>query len=339
MDRVSPYCVFVEGGAIRCTLCPHECVIREGRFGACRTRENRGGRLVVTTHGEAQAVAVDPIEKKPLNHFMPGSTTFSFASAGCNLVCPFCQNHTLSQQLRKGGVGRRSEAWTAQAIVDAAEVRGCGSISFTYSEPILSIELAADVRAISRPRGIPVVFVTNGQILPGPASDLAGIVSAANVDLKCFDGALYRDVLGGSLDATLNTISLLHGAGVWVEVTTLVIPGFNDDDAQLRGIADFLVGIDPSIPWHVSRFHPDHLWTDRGPTPRESLARAFELGVEAGLDHVYTGNVPGHEGEKTRCAKCRALLVDRIGFGTGTIATREGRCPVCHEPVAGIGFP
>lgn len=339
MPRETPYQLALEGGSVRCTLCPKECVIAPGRVGICRTRRNEGGRLVVATHGEIMAAAVDPMEKKPLHHFMPGTTTFSIASAGCNLVCPFCQNHSLSQALRGGGSGRGARRLEAREVVRLALENGCRSVSFTYSEPILSIEFAAEVQGEAEGSDLPLVFVTNGQIREENLPDLAGLIAAANVDLKCFDAGLYDDVLGGSLDAALGTIAVLRERGVWVEVTTLVIPGFNDDEEQLAGIARFVAGVDPEIPWHVSRFHPHHRWDDRPPTSPGTIARAFEIGKEAGLAYVYAGNVPGHEGEKTRCAKCSALLVDRVGFRVGDVSTEAGRCPACNEPVAGVGFP
>ncbi len=340
MVNASPYFEGDRDGGVRCLLCPHLCSIQEGKRGKCLTRTNRNGSLEVTTHGRLSAVAVDPIEKKPLHHFRPGSLTFSVASAGCNLICPFCQNHDLSQQLRTSG-GKRllGRQWEAAGVVEGALDNGCESISFTYSEPVLSLEFAAEVARVARPKGVDLVFVTNGQINPGPAKDLAGIVSAANVDLKSPSAATYRDVLGGKLESTLETIGILKAAGVWVEVTTLVIPGFNDERKQLMEMAGFVARMDPSIPWHVSRFHPSFRWDTTPVTPESTLAMAFDVGAECGLEHVYTGNVHGHEGEKTRCAACSALIVDRVGYRIGEIFTDGGRCRSCGEPIAGVGFP
>jgi pyruvate formate lyase activating enzyme len=327
-------------GAVRCGLCPHRCRIAEGALGACRTRHNDRGELRVVTHGLLLAAAVDPIEKKPLFHYRPGSTTFSIASAGCNLVCPFCQNHGLSQRLRKGADGAEAaEVWTASEIVAAATERGCASIAFTYSEPVLSFELAAEVAAAARPQNLDVVFVTNGQVSREGAEALGGILAAANVDLKCFDEAAYKRVLGGDLNATLDAIRTWRAAGVWVEVTTLVIPGFNDGDDELGRIAAFIAEIDPEMPWHVSRFHPAFRWSDRPPTPEKTLLRAREIGLARGLRYVYTGNLPGSGGEKTACPGCGALLIDRVGYRVRHVAVDQGRCRACGAPIAGVGLP
>jgi pyruvate formate lyase activating enzyme len=330
----------LEGGAVRCGLCPHRCRIAEGALGACRTRRNVRGELRVITHGLLRAAAVDPVEKKPLFHYRPGSATFSIASAGCNLVCPFCQNHELSQRLRGeaagGEAGRRTPA---AEIVAAALERGCASIAFTYSEPVLSLELAEEVAAAARPEGIEIVFVTNGQVGREGADALGRILNAANVDLKCFDEEKYRRVLGGDLSATLDAIRGWRAAGVWVEVTTLVIPGFNDGDDELGRIAGFVAEVDPEIPWHVSRFRPDYRWADREPTPAATLRRAREIGLARGLRHVYTGNLPGSDGEKTVCSGCGALLIDRVGYSIRAVAVDRGRCRACGAPLAGVGLP
>ncbi|MFO8074011.1 MAG: AmmeMemoRadiSam system radical SAM enzyme [Polyangia bacterium] len=326
--------------AVRCRLCPHECVILPGERGDCLTRRNEDGSLVAETYGMLAAAAVDPIEKKPLAHYRPGTRTFSVASAGCNLTCPFCQNHGLSQCLRDTpSLGRTASEHSPEEIVNAAIDNRCESIAFTYSEPVLSFELARDVGRLARPEGIELVFVTNGQVNAVPGRELSGFLAAANVDLKCFDADAYRDVLGGSLEAVLRTIESFHAAGVWLEVTTLVIPGFNDDDEQLARIAGFVAGIDPRIPWHVSRFHPAYHWSDRRPTPIDTLERTRRIGVEAGLKYVYIGNSPGHEGEKTRCPGCGEVVVDRSGYMVRELRTRDGRCPSCGAEIAGVGFP
>lgn len=329
-----------DGGKVRCSLCPHACTIQPGKLGLCRTRRNDGGILTALTYGRIDAAADDPVEKKPLFHFRPGSSTFSVAAVGCNLVCPFCQNHSLSQMLRDGGsldegAGRR----TPDEVVAAALGNGSASISFTYSEPILSFEFARDVAAVARPRGIDIVFVTNGQMNEEPARALAAFLAAANVDLKCFSAAGYAEVLGGRLDATLRTIEILAAAGVWVEITTLVVPGFNDGDEELAGIARFIAGVGRDIPWHVSRFHPAYRWLDGGLTPASTLGRAREIGRAEGLRHVYTGNLPGDDGEKTYCPACRTPVIDRRGYRIAAIALQGGRCANCGETIAGRELP
>ena len=292
-----------------------------------------------TTYGQLVASAMDPVEKKPLFHYKPGSLTFSIASQGCNLVCPFCQNHHLSQALRRGQIEDRSRSYQSpEAVVNAAAQLGSTSISFTYSEPILSFEFARDVAAIAQPRGIDIIFVTNGQANPSPAREMADFLSAANVDLKCFDAGKYKSVLGGSLRATTRTIETFVANRVWVEVTTLVIPGFSDNDAELQQIARFIAGLGTHIPWHVSRFHPDYQWRDRGRTPIQTLRRARDIGISEGLHNVYVGNLPGDEGEKTRCPSCGSITLDRQGYRIVGTAVRDGKCNACGEPVVGVGI-
>ncbi len=341
MDPVSRYVDDAGNGTVGCRLCPRGCTPVPGAWGKCKTRFNDAGNLRILTHGRLVTAAVDPIEKKPLNHFRPGSLTFSVAASGCNLVCPFCQNHSLSQTLLDSPAveDRPRRVWKPKDVVDAAIEQRCESISFTYSEPILLLEFADLVASCARERNIDIVFVTNGQATKEAARDMAGFLAAANVDLKCFDKDDYWRILGGSLDATLDTIRILREAGVWVEVTTLVVPGFNDRDDQLRSIAGFIASVGCGIPWHVSRFHPAYRWMDRPATPPETLYRATVIGRSAGLEHVYTGNLPGHEGEKTRCAHCDALLIDRVGYRIVAVHTEGGCCKMCGEPIDGVGFP
>jgi len=302
---------------------------------------NEAGVLRSATHGRLLAAAVDPIEKKPLFHFRPGSSIFSIASAGCNLVCPFCQNHSLSQIPRRESREETasSRVWTAEEIVAAASAQGCASIAFTYSEPILSLELALEVSPRARALGIDLVFVTNGQASPEAVDALTPILAAANVDLKCFDEDKYSRVLGGDLSATLHAIRTWHARGMWIEVTTLVIPGFNDGDEELGKIASFLASVDKDLPWHVSRFHAAHKWGDRPATPVATLERALEIGRSHGLRYVYTGNLPGSQGEKTSCPNCGALLIDREGYRIRRGAVAEGRCGACGVKIAGVGLP
>jgi pyruvate formate lyase activating enzyme len=297
--------------------------------------------LRVLTYGRLRAVAVDPIEKKPLSHYRPGTATFSVASYGCNLVCPFCQNHDLSQALRDEGPARAESGrrLSPDEVVRSAVEQRCESISFTYSEPILSFEFSRDVAELARLHDIEIVFVTNGQINEAPAEELSRFLAAANVDLKCFSADDYDRVLGGNLEAVTKAIEIFKARGVWIEVTTLVVPGFNDGDEQLGAVAGFLAGIDPGIPWHVSRFHPDYKWRDRPGTPHATLERAREIGSAAGLRFVYTGNIPGHEGEKTRCPSCGEVVIERVGYFVGEVRTEGGCCRTCGEPIQGVGLP
>ena len=229
--------------------------------------------------------------------------------------------------------------WAPAEIVEAAIANRCASIAFTYSEPILSLELAEEVYALARPAGVDLVFVTNGQGTPAAIDALGGILAAANVDLKCFDEGKYARVLGGELQATLHAIREWKARGVWVEVTTLVVPGFSDGEEELSRIAAFLASIDPEIPWHVSRFHPASEWTDRPATPLAAIERALEIGRAAGLLYVYAGNAPGSAGERTLCPACGAVLIDRDGYRIRRVAVAEGRCGACGARIAGAGLP
>jgi pyruvate formate lyase activating enzyme len=339
LDFRAAYIDKTEDGRLRCGLCPHVCVIDQGRSGTCLTRRNVGGELKSMTYGRLRAAALDPVEKKPLFHYRPGSSTFSIASAGCNLNCPFCQNHSLSQAFRENAADLGGSAWSPEDVVEAARESSSPSISFTYSEPILSFEFARDLAELARPEGIEIVFVTNGQANAKPAKELAGFLSAANVDLKCFTASKYKDILDGSLAATTRTIEIFAESGVWVEVTTLVIPDFNDSDEELRDIARFIKGLGAQIPWHVSRFHPDYKWLDRIPTPPETLKRARDIGLEQGLHYVYVGNLPGDQGEKTFCPACNEVAIDRRGYRVQKLATSSGACKRCGEPIAGVGLP
>jgi pyruvate formate lyase activating enzyme len=337
-DRIAEFCEELPEGRVRCDLCPHHCVVEPGQRGECLTRTNQGGRLVVDTYGRLRAASVDPVEKKPLFHFRPGSTTFSIASTGCNMVCPFCQNYRLSQSLRLGQVeAAAGRPHTPEEVVEEARRSGSRSISFTYSEPVLMYELAKDVADLAS--GLDLLFVTNGQVTTRPGKELAGFLAAANVDLKSSRAASYRDVLGGSLKATLRTLESFLEGGVWTEVTTLVVPGFNDSDEELAEIARRVADLGAFVPWHVSRFHPDYRWLERGPTPPETLARAREIGHAEGLDYVYVGNLPGGEGEKTFCPSCRSVVVDRRGYRVLKIDTENGCCATCDHEIAGTGLP
>ncbi len=329
-------------GRLRCGLCPRGCVFgNEGDTGFCGTRRLEDGELRAASYGMLVSAQNDPIEKKPLFHYKPGSASFSIAAAGCNLSCPFCQNASISQEprpeLRDGRVPGRFTP--AREVVEAAKRLGSASISVTYTEPILLLEYARDLAAEARPEGIGVVFVTNGAWSAEAARTAAGILDAANVDLKCFSERKYADVLGAPLASVQTTIEALAAAGVWVEVTTLLVPGFSDDEDELQAAARWLTSISRDMPWHVTRFHPDFRWTDRPATPVSLLVRAREIGLAAGLRHVYTGNVAGDEGENTYCPSCRQLLIERVGFRSRIRGLRNAACTSCGAPLAGRGLP
>jgi pyruvate formate lyase activating enzyme len=324
-----------EGGKVQCGLCAHRCIIAPGHRGICAVRENREGVLVSLVYDKVIAQNIDPIEKKPLFHFLPGTTSFSIATPGCNFRCKHCQNADISQLPRdRGGMLTGQPARPAQ-IVAAARQMGCASISYTYTEPTIYYELAFDTAQLAAAAGLKNVFVTNGYITPEALREIRPYLHAANIDLKAFTDDFYRDICGARLQPVLDSIRLYRELGVWTEITTLVIPGHNDSERELRQIAEFIRSIDPDIPWHVSRFHPTYLLTDRPRTPVVTLQRAREIGIAAGLRHVYEGNVPG-EGEETFCGNCRKPVVRRFGFTVERMDVRDGRCPFCGTVIAGV---
>ncbi|MBI5529540.1 MAG: AmmeMemoRadiSam system radical SAM enzyme [Deltaproteobacteria bacterium] len=324
-------------GAVKCGLCPHRCVIKEGRRGVCMVRENRGGVLFALNYGRVIALHVDPIEKKPLFHYLPGSTSLSLAATGCNLLCRHCQNASISQWPREHAerADLPGDDLGPDEVIALAREHHCASISYTYTEPTIFAEYALDVVKPARETGIGNVFVTNGYMTPEFVALASPILDAANVDLKSSSDEFYKKICGARVGPVKEAISLLHRAGVLVEVTTLVIPGYNDSDKDLRGVAAFLAGLSPDIPWHVSRFHPDYRLLDAGPTPRGTLDRARRIGKDAGLKFIYAGNVPGDDGEHTSCPGCGARLIERVGFRVRKNRLREGHCPECATAISG----
>ena len=324
----------LEGGKAGCRLCAHRCVVEPGRRGVCGVRENRGGRLETLVYGEAVAAHVDPIEKKPLYHFLPGSKALSVAAAGCNFRCGFCQNWQISQAPRRPGGGLAGEPFPPEAVVRAALDRGCRSVSYTYTEPTVFFEYALDTARLAREAGLLNSFVTNGYMTAEALETVAPWLDAANVDLKAFKDATYRKVCGARLEPVLESIRRMRGLGIWVEVTTLVVPGLNDGADELEAIARFVASVGPEVPWHVSRFHPDFEYTQAPPTPVAALRAAVEAGRRSGLRHIYVGNLPG-EGEDTSCASCGAALIRRRGFAVIENVLRGSRCPACGAALAG----
>lgn len=322
-------------GRVRCALCAHRCLIPPGARGACGVRENRGGTLYSLVHGRLVSQALDPIEKKPLYHFLPGSLALSVAAVGCNLRCDFCQNHVISQYPREHPGAVPGERIPPGAVVRAAEEAGAPVIAYTYTEPTVFFETCLEIGTLARARGVRNVFVTNGYMTGEALEEARGWLDGANVDLKAFSDEFYRRFCGGSLQPVLDSIARMVEAGIWVEVTTLVIPGRNDSAEELRWIAQFLAGLSPDLPWHLSRFVPAYKVQDVPPTPLGTLRRAREIGREAGLRYVYLGNVPG-EGEDTACPSCGRVLLRRYGFRVVENALADGRCPGCGEAIPGV---
>jgi pyruvate formate lyase activating enzyme len=323
-----------ENGTVACHLCAHRCVIKPGRLGVCAVRENRDGRLVTQVYGEVVAAHVDPIEKKPLYHFLPGSRAMSIATPGCNFRCGFCQNWQISQAPRRREGGVAGEPFPPQAIVRAARDAGCRSISYTYTEPTIFFEYAYDTARLAREAGLLNNFVTNGYMTAEALETVRPVLDAANVDLKAFRDETYKKVCGARLEPVLETIRGMRAAGIWVEVTTLVVPGLNDDPTELAAIARFIASVDPDIPWHISRFHPDFEYTQAPATPVSTLRAAAEAGRNEGLRFIYVGNVSG-ESEDTHCRTCGSVLIRRRGFAVVANHLRDTRCPKCGTALAG----
>ena len=316
-------------------MCPHACLIPDGKRGICAVRENQAGTLVSLNYGRAIAVHNDPIEKKPLFHVLPGSNSLSVATVGCNLTCQHCQNHDISQFPRRNQ-RITGDPVSAAEVVAQARIVSAATISFTYSEPTIFTEWAQDIAELAVAENIRCVSVTNGYTALEPLCDSAKNLLAANVDLKSFSDDFYKKVCGAKLQPVLDTIAKLHELGVWVEVTTLLIPGLNDDPAELADLAGFIASVDPAIPWHLSRFHPDNNMFDRSATPVSTINAAREIGQQKGLRFVYSGNVWGDEGEHTICPACRQPVIRRHGFMVRENRLRNGSCPDCGEKIEGI---
>jgi pyruvate formate lyase activating enzyme len=324
----------LDDGNVSCFTCAHRCTVPEGRRGVCGVMENRGGILFSLVYGKAVAMHVDPIEKKPLFHFRPGSTAFSVATVGCNMLCFNCQNADISQMPREHRRVEGSDV-SPEAVVRAALDSGSKILSYTYTEPAIYFDYALDTALIAVQYGIENTFVTNGYFTEETVRAAAPVLHAANVDLKAFRDETYRKVCGATLQPVLESIRLMKSLGIWIELTTLLIPGLNDSDEELEDIAQFIRSIGPGIPWHISRFYPQYRMTDRSATPVESIRRARTIGREAGLRYVYAGNIPGDEGENTFCWNCRSLLVERYGFQVVANRIRDGRCPDCATVMDG----
>lgn len=321
-------------GRVRCKLCAHQCQIAPGSRGLCMVRENRDGTLYTLVYDRIISQALDPIEKKPLFHFLPGAPALSIATVGCNFRCEFCQNWEISQYPREHGGAILGERIPPEELVAQAKSAGAPIIAYTYTEPTVFFELAYEAAQLARKQGIRNVFVSNGYLSQEAAREIAPYLDGVNIDLKSFSDEFYRRHCGASLQPVLDTIERMVNLGVWVEVTTLVIPGWNDSEEELSWLAQFLRGVSPDIPWHISRFIPAYRVHDRPPTPMGTLVRAREIGLSAGLKYVYLGNVPG-EGEDTQCPSCGAILIRRHGFYVMENRVQEGRCPGCGTEIAG----
>jgi len=335
MNHPGKYWHKLDDGRIQCDLCPRDCRLHEGQRGACFVRQRLNDAMVLTTYGRSSGFCIDPIEKKPLNHFYPGSSVLSFGTAGCNLACKFCQNWDISKSREMDTLAATA---SAQAIAESAVAHGCKSVAFTYNDPVIFAEYAMDVADACRARGVKTVAVTAGYMHDAPRREFYAKMDAANVDLKGFTDEFYFKLCGGRLQPVLDTLRYLkHETRVWFEITTLLIPGKNDSDDEIRKESQWIareLGLD--VPLHFTAFHPDYKMTDLPPTPPATLSRARAIAQEEGLQYVYTGNVFDMDGGTTYCTACKAPLIVRDWHRIISYrVTQDGKCPACHTPLAG----
>jgi pyruvate formate lyase activating enzyme len=326
----------MEDQSVVCNLCAHRCLIRPGRSGICGVRENRDGVLYTLVYDRVIAAHVDPIEKKPFFHFLPGSSSFSIATVGCNFHCLFCQNWEMSQMPKDRRGVILGKKFSPEQIVRQARAQRCATIAYTYTEPTIFFELAYDTAKLATAEGLQNLFVTNGYMTPEALTMIQPYLHAANVDLKGFNEARHRRVCGAKLQPVLDTIRLLKERHIWLEVTTLLIPGHNDSDEELQQIARFLKSVGEDIPWHVSAFHPAYKMQEVEPTDLADLQRAWRIGKEEGLRYVYCGNLPEAHHEDTVCYRCGTQLVERRWFDVRRMTLQQGRCPKCDAPIDGV---
>jgi len=325
----------LEDREVHCFLCSHHCRIKDGKTGFCRVRTNTAGTLKTLAYGKVVAAGSDPIEKKPLYHFLPGSLSFSVATMGCNFHCGFCQNWQISQIGEEGLPELPGQPMSPAEIVERARKAGCSSIAYTYTEPTIFFEYAYDTARLARDADLKNIFVTNGFMTRQALETISPYLDACNVDLKSFSKEFYKSACRGRLQPVLDSISTMKELGIWVEVTTLIIPERNDDHEQLQQIAQFIAGVSPDIPWHISRFHPDYQYGDTLSTPPETLRKAYSLGKEAGLQFVYIGNLPGEEYD-TLCPACQYPLIHRGNLFASKSSMKDSRCPKCDNTVPGV---
>jgi len=332
--RIASHWESIGDGWVRCGLCPRRCVVAPGERGHCEVRENSDGVYYTLTYGNPCAIHVDPIEKKPFYHFLPTTTAFSVATAGCNLDCKFCQNWHISQARPEDLL---NYDLSPEQLVEAAVQSGAPSIAYTYSEPTIFFEYMLDCAKLARERGLRNVYHSNGYIEPEPLREICAYLDAANVDLKGFTEKYYSEMSGGSLAPVLRSLRILVEEGVHLELTTLLVPGRNDDPETLAEMCRWVRDeLGPDVPLHFSRFHPQHKLLDLPPTPVERLEAARDIAVREGLRYVYIGNVPGHEANSTYCPACGAKVIHRIGYSVEPEGLAGGACSGCGEPLSGV---
>jgi pyruvate formate lyase activating enzyme len=329
----------LKDGAVQCRLCNHYCAIKPGSRGKCGVRKNTDGVLYSLNYGKIAALNLDPVEKKPLYHFQPGTRTYSFATMGCNFTCAFCQNWSLSQAPHEHD-RIEGRTMTPETLVDEALKLKAASISYTYSEPTIFFETMQDTARLAKEKGLKNIMVSNGFMSRECLDELAPFINAINVDLKAFTEDFYENITGARLKPVLENLKYIkHTLKWWLEVTTLLIPGKNDSPDELDQLTDFLVKeLGTDTPWHISRFHPDYKMNDADVTQRNSLEAAYDLGKSKGLKYVYIGNMPSAQHQHTNCPGCGELLIDRSGFSSTPPAIRNGKCTTCGEPISGVNM-
>jgi len=323
---------------VKCNLCAHRCVVYPGNSGICKVRENINGILYTKVYGHTIAEHIDPVEKKPLYHFYPGSEAFSIATPGCNFHCLFCQNWNISQ-LTVSDFKESEEGMTPEQIVQDTKQTGCKSIAYTYTEPTVFFEYSYDTARLAHETGIKNIYVSNGYMTSEMLDMIAPYLDAANIDLKAFRDKTYRHIIGARLQPVLDNLKKIQELGIWLEVTSLVIPGINDDPQEIRDMASFVateLGI--NVPWHISRFYPAYKMKDVPPTPLNTLQKAKETGLDAGLNYVYIGNTSNTGDMNTKCPWCKSLLIERQGFGVTQNNIENGHCPECGRKIEGEGL-
>jgi pyruvate formate lyase activating enzyme len=332
--KLSPYFTSLERGEIQCELCPHRCRVAKGKRGLCRVRENRDGKYYSLVYGNPCAVHLDPIEKKPFSHVLPGTTSFSLATAGCNFQCKFCQNWEISQAFPEDVY---SYDVPPELIVSRAKEIGARSVAYTYVEPMIFYEYMSDISLLAKKAGLLNVTHSNGFINPAPLKNLCKVLDAVNIDLKGFTENFYRELCGGELSPVLETLKTLKKEKVHLEITTLIIPTKNDEMSVIKEMCVWIKKeLGEDTPIHFSRFYPLYKLKTLPPTPVSTLEMAREVALSAGLEYVYVGNIPGHAGENTFCPKCKKMVIQRTGYMVGEIHLKDGKCRYCGKPISGI---
>jgi pyruvate formate lyase activating enzyme len=329
----------LDDGRIACEACNQHCKLHEGEYGICGIRKVENGELLLLTYGLAAAVNVDPVEKKPMFNFLPGSSVFSFGTVGCNFSCKFCQNADISQYPKEHDHKIVGHPLSPQRAVSKAIEYGCESIAYTYNEPVVFFEYTYDTAKLAHEAGLKNIYVTSGYETHKAIDTIAPYLDGMNIDIKGYSQSFYKDICGGSLKPVLDTIEYAHKKGIWIETTTLLIPGYNDSDEEIRAIAQFQADLDPTIPWHISAFHPMYKMLDVQRTPPSTLRRAYDIGKEVGLHYVYVGNIDDETRESTYCPGCQALVIDRHGH-IGQYVTNhlinKNSCPSCGYKLQGV---